>query len=357
MSSLPEATADDAAHTVSLVTLDRPGSRRHRVVVDGGVTADDASRDQAVAQLLQALDDLAATGAGEALTFHAGAVARDGRAVLIAGSSGKGKSTLTAALVQRGWSYLTDEVAVVRLEDHRILPYPKALDLDEGSRKLLRIRQATVDLGARKQKVLPTVLGRVSRGATPVLVVLLDGTESRPVRGRAPLERLTPSEALVALIAATYERSIDGPERFQALAALCVQVPVVRMDRARLARLRSDRGGRGGPRYARETIQRHQFLNRSVVRQPGAGRLPLGDRQARYRHQRAAVRRHRRGHRLRVESRYRYQRYKWSDIFFVRCTRRDGSARVAGGAAAPSPDLLRGNVDMSPNAGAKRLSW
>ena len=124
----------------------------------------------------------------------------------------------------------------MRLEDHRILPYPKALDLDDGSRKLLRIRRAAVDLGAAKQKVLPTRLGRVGTGATPALVVVLARTEARPERGHAPIERLTPSEALLALLSVTFERSIDGPERFQALAAFCEQVPVIRMDRARLAR-------------------------------------------------------------------------------------------------------------------------
>ena len=167
VSSLPEAPAEELAHTMSLVTLDRADAGRFRLVVDGRVATDDADRDQAIVQLLHELDDLAASEAGEALTFHAGAVARDGRAILVAGQSGRGKSTLTGALVRRGWSYLTDEVTVVRLEDHRILPYPKALDLDDGSRKLLRIRRAAVDLGAAKQKVLPTRLGRVGTGATP----------------------------------------------------------------------------------------------------------------------------------------------------------------------------------------------
>ncbi|MSY12455.1 MAG: hypothetical protein F2673_04925, partial [Actinobacteria bacterium] len=41
--------------------------------------------------------------------LHAAGVARDGRAVVMAGRSGDGKSTLTARLVRSGWEYVTDE--------------------------------------------------------------------------------------------------------------------------------------------------------------------------------------------------------------------------------------------------------
>jgi hypothetical protein len=41
--------------------------------------------------------------------LHAGCVVRNGKAVLLAAASGVGKSTLTLALAQRGWSLLSDE--------------------------------------------------------------------------------------------------------------------------------------------------------------------------------------------------------------------------------------------------------
>ena len=92
VSSLPEAPAEELAHTMSLVTLDRADAGRFRLVVDGRVATGDADRDQAIVQLLHELDDLAASEAGEALTFHAGAVARDGRAILVAGQSGRARA-------------------------------------------------------------------------------------------------------------------------------------------------------------------------------------------------------------------------------------------------------------------------
>ncbi len=50
------------------------------------------------------------------LVFHTSAVANANGAILLAGDSGVGKSTLLAALLQRGWQYLADELAVIKLD-------------------------------------------------------------------------------------------------------------------------------------------------------------------------------------------------------------------------------------------------
>lgn len=49
------------------------------------------------------------------LAFHAAAVANDQGAVLLAGDSRSGKSTLLTALLQRGWKMLADDLAIVDL--------------------------------------------------------------------------------------------------------------------------------------------------------------------------------------------------------------------------------------------------
>jgi hypothetical protein len=52
----------------------------------------------------------AAAATPTALMVHAGAVARNGAALLLPGSSGAGKTTLTYALAARGWWALTDDL-------------------------------------------------------------------------------------------------------------------------------------------------------------------------------------------------------------------------------------------------------
>ncbi|HET6210294.1 MAG TPA: hypothetical protein VFD94_07920, partial [Jatrophihabitans sp.] len=63
-------------------------------------------------QLLAELTRLAVQHS-DRLCLHAGVVTYPGAAVVIPGSSGLGKSTLTAALVQAGFGYLSDEVLAV----------------------------------------------------------------------------------------------------------------------------------------------------------------------------------------------------------------------------------------------------
>jgi hypothetical protein len=53
--------------------------------------------------------------------LHAAVVAdAGGRAVVLAGDSGSGKSVLLAALARRGWGLLTDDLAPVTLDDGRV---------------------------------------------------------------------------------------------------------------------------------------------------------------------------------------------------------------------------------------------
>jgi len=53
--------------------------------------------------------------------LHAAVVAdAAGRAVVLAGDSGSGKSVLLTALVRRGWGLLTDDLAPVTLDDARV---------------------------------------------------------------------------------------------------------------------------------------------------------------------------------------------------------------------------------------------
>lgn len=71
------------------------------------------------------------------LLLHAGAVALGDRAVVLCGPMNSGKSTLTGALVERGWTYLTDEAVALDLTDGHLTPYPRPLVVEGPSRALL----------------------------------------------------------------------------------------------------------------------------------------------------------------------------------------------------------------------------
>jgi hypothetical protein len=66
------------------------------------------------------------------ILVHAGAVVWRGRAILLPGRSGSGKSELVAALVRAGAEYLSDEFAVLDREG-KVHPYPRPLALRRPS--------------------------------------------------------------------------------------------------------------------------------------------------------------------------------------------------------------------------------
>ena len=67
------------------------------------------------------------------LQLHASSVEIGGRAMILVGDPGSGKSTLTAGLLSNGWSYLCDEFALIDPETRLIHPYPRALCIKEPS--------------------------------------------------------------------------------------------------------------------------------------------------------------------------------------------------------------------------------
>ena len=60
---------------------------------------------------------------------HAGVVASDGAAIAFPAESGTGKSTLTAACLDAGFAYVSDEALCIDPRDCRVVPYPKPIAL------------------------------------------------------------------------------------------------------------------------------------------------------------------------------------------------------------------------------------
>jgi serine kinase of HPr protein (carbohydrate metabolism regulator) len=59
-------------------------------------------------------------------SVHASTVTKDGRAVLISGPSGSGKSDLTLRLLDRGFTLVSDDQTLVRREGDRLIASPPA---------------------------------------------------------------------------------------------------------------------------------------------------------------------------------------------------------------------------------------
>lgn len=72
------------------------------------------------------------------LVIHAAVIEKGGVAAILPAPPGSGKSTLCAALVNRGWRLLSDELTLVRLDDGRIDPLPRPVSLKNASIGIIR---------------------------------------------------------------------------------------------------------------------------------------------------------------------------------------------------------------------------
>lgn len=74
----------------------------------------------------------------DALLIHAAVIEKDGHAAVMPAPPGSGKSTLCAALIQRGWRLLSDELTLVRRSDGALLPLPRPVSLKNASIDIMR---------------------------------------------------------------------------------------------------------------------------------------------------------------------------------------------------------------------------
>jgi HprK-related kinase A len=70
--------------------------------------------------------------------LHAAVLERHGRAVILPGDPGAGKSTLTAALMLSGWRLLSDEITMIDRDDGLAVPLSRPVSLKNRSIEIIR---------------------------------------------------------------------------------------------------------------------------------------------------------------------------------------------------------------------------
>ena len=94
--------------------------------------------DMAVPMLEWSINWCAATQANQYVMIHAAVLERDGRALVLPGVTGAGKSTLCAGLALRGWRLFSDEFALIRPADGQVDPWPRPISLKNASIEVIR---------------------------------------------------------------------------------------------------------------------------------------------------------------------------------------------------------------------------
>ncbi|MEW6585573.1 MAG: hypothetical protein AB1442_08170 [Nitrospirota bacterium] len=145
--------------------------------------------------------------------IHAGAVASKKGGIIFPAVSGFGKTTLAIRLVQKGYRFLSDEVACINVVQNRIEPFPRKINLTDESRILLRLPpwDDPIDRlkrpGVRKGMldIEEIVADSLSEPCTPGYIFFLMGFGEKP-----RLERIAPSHALFHIFRFSIS-SVDNP--------------------------------------------------------------------------------------------------------------------------------------------------
>ncbi|HZG67104.1 MAG TPA: hypothetical protein VEZ12_10195, partial [Herpetosiphonaceae bacterium] len=170
--------------------------------------------------------------------IHAGAVSYQGGALIVAGQSGQGKTTLVLGLLRRGLRLLSDEFAVVEPATQRILPYHRSLHIRPGTLRLsseLRFLEESPrhELGGgitwaltpqRLERALPGCLGY----AAPLrYVLLLDGVPS--ANGCPAITPIPAALAALELLRGTWATSVDFEGGLSRIGRLLDGIPCARL--------------------------------------------------------------------------------------------------------------------------------
>lgn len=174
-----------------------PGTTIHfdGLTVDGPDGRTEVDDDAAALETILALVNRAGIEQCESFAAHCGVVAHDGRALAFPAQSGGGKSTLVAACLAGGWSYVSDEALVADWTTGALRTYAKPLTLHRWA--LQRLQLTGPPAGRQERAVRPEELGATTAKG---LVRLAHVVIPRPAQGPADLVEVDRAVAATTLL-------------------------------------------------------------------------------------------------------------------------------------------------------------
>lgn len=154
------------------------------------------------------------------LMLHAAVLERHGKALILPALPGSGKSTLSAALAQRGWRFLSDEFCLVQPIHGQIVPIPRPTPLKNESIAVIRHFDARVFIGPLFEKTRKGTIGHLraptasvdslKQSAAPAWIVFPQYQNQAEVL----LEPLSKSAAFLKLASNSFNYTLLGATSF-----------------------------------------------------------------------------------------------------------------------------------------------
>ena len=143
-------------------------------------------------------------------------MAKEGKAVLLSGNSGSGKSTMTSELLQQGYSFMADDISVIKYsEDEEVFataafPYQKLCR--DVTQTLTVSREEMIYIDEMKDKFLVPYQGVFEEKATKVkaMIILTITKEDKVV-----VTELSGAEKLHACMNALFLKPLLGEALYE----------------------------------------------------------------------------------------------------------------------------------------------
>ncbi|MGC2047650.1 MAG: HprK-related kinase A, partial [Gallionella sp.] len=214
------------------VSLALPGNLRRwfkpqvLFLFDGSPPFKPLPLDQAFPMLEWGLNWCVSSQANRYLIIHAAVIAKGGDAAILPAPPGSGKSTLCAALVNRGWRLLSDELALIRVSDGKLVPLPRPVSLKNQSIDIIQNYEPGAVLS---RKVNDTIKGTVAHMKPPTDSINRAAETAQAAwvifpkyqaGASALLETLPRSRAFIRIADSAFNYSLLGVRGFEAMASV-----------------------------------------------------------------------------------------------------------------------------------------
>ena len=202
------------SRTFTMVSAHRRGDGWHCLYRDGELLMASQRWSLLESGLCRDLN-ASALAASDHFAVHAGAVSGRHGVIAFPAPSGAGKSTLTAACVEAGFAYVSDEALCVDYDTGSIVAYPKPLALSRWSREALGVSHPDDD--EEEAMIPPGDLGTVVEDEELRLsdVILITKHAGPP-----HLEEVPRSEVMAALLRMSFNHYKHPAEAVRLAAAL-----------------------------------------------------------------------------------------------------------------------------------------
>jgi hypothetical protein len=227
---LPSPTGDQEIAAFLLTPTPPPSAAQWDLSGPNVAAASGMTLPDALATLMTKVNLSALDAEPERLHVHAGAVVRDGRAIVMSAPRDTGKTTTVTRLVLRGWGVISDEAISIAPGDPDVRGWAKPLSIKALGRE--RVSELAPHMVPPVGDLLPHDIVHVPLGAAgarlvesarPQLILLLRRQEdSEPGRPPASLP-VHPADATVHLMTETMDAGRFGAGAVLELARLAAR--------------------------------------------------------------------------------------------------------------------------------------